>query len=332
MSFFTEIKIPELPFKLDYSGGMMLMGSCFSENIGQKLLDLKFRIDMNPFGILYNPESIANSLQILMEKRLFVSEDLFFDQGTWNSFHHHSRFSDVDREIALANMNERISASHEFLKNVDFLVVTFGTAWVYELRQTGQVVSNCHKIPASKFKRFRLGVFEVVEKWRELLETLWQFNPKLKVLFTVSPIRHWKDGAVENQLSKSTLLLAVDQLRRGFGKKQISYFPSYEIVMDELRDYRFYAEDMLHLSSVAVDHIFMKFEQAVIAPEASKTAGQVLKIIRAMQHRPFNKQSDEYRKFLNASIEEIERLEKANPLLDFRAEKTHFTNELNQIG
>lgn len=330
MSFFTEIQIPEFPFKLDYSGKMMMIGSCFSENIGQKLLDLKFRIDMNPFGILYNPESIANSLQMLMDRRLFTPEDLFFDQGIWNSFYHHSRFSDVDREVALANMNERILASHEFLKSADFLVVTFGTAWVYELRQTGQVVSNCHKIPAKEFKRYRLEVSEVLEKWRELLGALWQFNPKLRIIFTVSPIRHWKDGAVENQLSKSTLLLAIDQLRRSFSDGQVSYFPSYEIVMDELRDYRFYTEDMLHLSPVAVDHIFAKFEQTAIAPEAAKTARQVAKIVRAMQHRPFNRQSGEYQKFLRASLDEIARLEKANPLLDLSAEKTHFINELNQ--
>lgn len=331
MPFFTEIQIPEFPFKLDYSGKMMLMGSCFSESIGQKLLDLKFGVDLNPFGILYNPESIANSLKILMDRRLFAPEDLFFDQGIWNSFYHHSRFSDVNREVALANINKRILASHEFLKTADFLAVTFGTAWVYELRQTGLVVSNCHKIPAKEFKRYRLEVVEVVEKWRVLLDTLWQFNPSLKIIFTVSPIRHWKDGAMENQLSKSTLLLAIDQIRRGFGDGQISYFPSYEIVMDELRDYRFYGEDMLHLSPVAVDHIFAKFEQTAIAPEALKTALQVTKIMRALQHRPFNRQSDEYRKFLKASLDEIARLEKANPLLDLSSEKTHFINELNQI-
>ena len=199
MPFFTEIKIPEFPWKMDYSKSMMLMGSCFSENIGQKLIDLKFGIDMNPFGIVYNPESIANSLQILLEKRIFTESDLFQDQGIWSSFYHHSRFSDVDQKAVLEKINNRISSSNEFLKKADFLIITFGTSWVYELKKTGKIVSNCHKIRASEFKRFRMEVSEIAEKWSDLLEKLWQINPNLKLIFTVSPIRHWKDGAVENQ-------------------------------------------------------------------------------------------------------------------------------------
>jgi hypothetical protein len=331
MSFFTEIQIPEFPWKLDYSRSMMLMGSCFSENIGQKLLDLKFGADMNPFGILYNPESIANSLQILLEKRLFTENDLFQDQGLWNSFYHHSRFSDVDRDQTLENINSRIVSSHEFLKTADFLIVTFGTAWIYELKRTGQIVSNCHKVPAPEFKRFRLGVFEIVEKWRELAEKLWQFNPNLKLIFTVSPIRHWKDGAVENQLSKATLLLAVDQLIRGFGDLSCRYFPSYEIMMDELRDYRFYAEDMLHLSPVAVDHIFERFCAAMVSPESMKTSGQVAKIMKALQHRPFNPKSPEYEKFLRANLDEIAQLKNRFPGLDWEKETAHFNQQLSQI-
>lgn len=330
MSFFTEIQIPEFPWKLDYSRSTMLMGSCFSENIGQKLLDLKFKVDMNPFGILYNPESIANSLKILLEKRVFTENDLFQDQGVWNSFYHHSRFSDVDQKVVLENINGRIAVSHEFLKTADFLIITFGTAWIYELKRTGQIVSNCHKVPASEFKRFRLGVFEIVEKWRELAEKLWQFNPNLKLIFTVSPIRHWKDGAVENQLSKSTLLLAIDQLVRGFGDQQCRYFPSYEIMMDELRDYRFYAEDMLHLSPVAVDHIFDRFCAAAVSPESLKISGQITKILKAVQHRPFNPKSVEYEKFLRANLEEIAKLQALFPALDWKKEIAHFNQQLSQ--
>jgi len=331
MPFFTEMKIPEFPWKMDYSKSMMLMGSCFSENIGQKLIDLKFGIDMNPFGILYNPESIANSLQILLEKRIFTESDLFLDQGIWNSFYHHSRFSDVDRGIALEKINSRINRSYEFLKTADFLVVTFGTAWIYELKRSGQIVSNCHKIRASEFTRFRLGVSEFVEKWSDLLKKLWQFNPNLKLIFTVSPIRHWKDGAVENQLSKATLLLAIDQLISGLGNQNLKYFPSYEIMMDELRDYRFYAEDMLHLSSVAVDHIFDRFGQSIITAETMKISEQVTKIIRATQHRPFNPKSVEYEKFLRMHLNEIEQIEKKSPFLDFTIEREYFNNELTLI-
>jgi len=331
MPFFTEIKIPEFPWKMDYSKSMMLMGSCFSENIGQKLIDLKFGIDMNPFGIVYNPESIANSLQILLEKRIFTESDLFQDQGIWSSFYHHSRFSDVDQKVVLEKINNRILSSNEFLKRADFLVITFGTSWVYEIKKTGKIVSNCHKIPASEFKRFRIGVSDITEKWSDLLEKLWQINPNLKLIFTVSPIRHWKDGAVENQLSKATLLLAIDQLISIFGNQNLRYFPSYEIMMDELRDYRFYAEDMLHISPVAVEYIFERFCQSMITDETKKISEQVSKIIRATQHRPFNPKSVEYEKFLRMHLNEIEQIEKKSPFLDFTVEREYFNNELTLI-
>ena len=270
MSFFTEIKIPEFPLKMDYSKSMQFFGSCFSENIGQKLFDLKFDVDLNPFGILYNPISIANSLQLLLEKRLFTESDLFQDQSVWNSFYHHSRFSEVNSEAALEKINSRIAYSREFLLKADFLVITFGTSWVYELKETGKVVTNCHKVPAAQFKRFRLEVSEITEVYRELLTELWKFNPNLKVVFTVSPIRHWKDGAVENQVSKATLLLAIDRLLKGPNSKNIAYFPSYELMMDELRDYRFYAEDMIHLSPVAIDYIFERFSKSLILKNSLK--------------------------------------------------------------
>lgn len=331
MPFFTEINITEFPSKLDYSKSMMLMGSCFTENIGQKLLDLKFKVDMNPFGILYNPESIANGLKILLEKRIFTEKDLFNDHGLWNSFYHHSRFSDIDRDEALRKINERITNSNEFLKSADFLIITYGTAWVYELKETGKIVSNCHKIPASEFKRFRLGVYEITETYRELLEHIWRINPGLKVIFTVSPIRHWKDGAVENQLSKATLLLAIDQLIRGFGDQVCAYFPSYEIVMDELRDYRFYAEDMLHLSPVATDYIFDRFSKAMVSAESIEVSGQVSKVTKAIQHRPFNPRSVEYEKFLRSNLNEISRLESRFSFLDLSKEKEHFNKELTQL-
>lgn len=328
MSFFTEIQIPEFPYKMDYSKGMMLFGSCFSENIGQKLIDLKFQVDMNPFGILYNPESIANSLKLLLENRVFTEGDLFFDQGLWNSFYHHSRFSDVDHDVALERINSRISQSNEFLKKADFLVITFGTAWVYELKNTGQIVSNCHKVPAAQFNRFRLGVHEISETYRILLEELWKFNPNLKIIFTVSPIRHWKDGAVENQVSKATLLLAIDRLITGYGDRGCSYFPSYEIMMDELRDYRFYAEDMIHLSTVATGYIFDRFSKVLISKESLNLAKDVMKIRKAVLHRPVNSSSDEYKKFLLLNLEEINKLTLNFPYLNLAQEKIYLEQEL----
>ena len=328
MSFFTEIQIPEFPDQMDYSKSMMLFGSCFSENIGQKLIDLKFEVDMNPFGILYNPESIANSLRILLEKKTFTEADLFHDQGLWNSFYHHSRFSDVDQSMTLEKINNRISSSHEFLKKADFLVITFGTAWVYELRKTGQIVSNCHKIPAAEFKRFRLGVFEITNVYRELLEQIWKLNPSLKVIFTVSPIRHWKDGAVENQLSKATLLLAIDQLITGFGYQACAYFPSYELMMDELRDYRFYAEDMLHISPVAIDYIFERFSKVMISKESMVVSQKVMKLRKAFEHRPVNPAAAEFKAFIQQNLVQISQLKSQFPNLDFSQEQIYFETKL----
>ena len=328
MSFFTEIQIPEFSDQMDYSKSMMLFGSCFSENIGQKLLDLKFDVDMNPFGILYNPESIANSLRILLEKRVFTEDNLFQDQGLWNSFYHHSRFSDVDQEAALEKINCRISSSHEFLKKADFLVITFGTAWVYELRKTGQIVSNCHKIPAAEFNRFRLEVSHIDNVYTELLEQIRRFNPDLKVIFTVSPVRHWKDGAVENQISKATLLLAIEQLIKGFGNQACSYFPSYELMMDELRDYRFYAEDMLHISAVAVDYIFERFSKVLITKDSVDISKKVMKVRKAFGHRPVNPNTLEFNEFVVQNLLLINQLTNQFPNLNFMEERNYFETKL----
>jgi len=331
MSFFTEIEISEFPFKMDYSKSMMLFGSCFSENIGQKLIDLKFKVDMNPFGILYNPESIANSLKLLLKNQTFTESDLFFDQGLWNSFYHHSRFSDVNREMALEKINSRIKLSAEFLKTSDFLMITFGTAWVYELISTGQIVSNCHKIPAKQFNRFRLGVNEISEAYHHLLDELWKFNPNLKIIFTVSPIRHWKDGAIENQVSKSTLILSIERLITGIENRNCSYFPSYEIMMDELRDYRFYAEDMIHLSPVATDYIFDRFSKFLISKESMNLVDNVMKIRKAVMHRPVNSSSVEYKKNLLLNMDKINKLTLCFPYLNFEQEKSSLKQKLTDF-
>lgn len=328
MSFFTEIKIPEFPWKMDYSKSMMFFGSCFSENIGQKLLDLKFNIDLNPFGILFNPVSIANSLKLLLEKKVFTENDLFYDQGQWNSFYHHSRFSDTNREAALEKINNRIVQSHEFLSKADFLLITFGTSWVYEFRKTSQVVSNCHKIPSAEFRRYRLDVAEITQMYGELISELLRFNPKLKVIFTVSPIRHWKDGAVENQVSKSVLLLAINQLLNAPENSMARYFPSYEIVMDELRDYRFYAEDMIHISPVGIDYIFERFNRALMSAESIQLTKEVLKIRKALLHRPVNSLSPEYEKFLLYNLAEINKLTINFPYLNFVNEKKQLEQDI----
>lgn len=327
--YFTKVKVDDPGWRIDHQQKLMMVGSCFTENIGHRLKRFKFQVDLNPFGILYNPESIAKSLRVLMDGKNYEQSDLFIHDGVWHSFDHHSRFSSKSADEVLEGINDQILHSRQHLKESSYLILSFGTAWVYELKKTGEIVSNCHKLPASDFKRLRLTPGEIVEDYRELISALWKFNPNLKILFTVSPVRHWKDGAVENQLSKSTLLLAVDRLIKGFGLEQCAYFPSYEIVMDELRDYRFYAPDMLHVNEQAVDHIWGKFSQVMLTNESLEINKQVLKVVKAKEHRSFNPGTEQHKKFLFYNLNEIDRLMKNFPFLNLKEEKKYFELELN---
>ncbi len=331
-NFQTIVEIPRFSFKTGYGKNNLFLGSCFTESIGNKMLELKYPVELNPFGILYNPVSIANGLKILMENRQFTHQDLFNHNGLWHSFYHHSRFSKPDAGAALKEINERISLASAFLKKTEFLFLTFGTARIYELKDTGTIVSNCHKMPSSLFREYRLPVQEIISIYRDLLSGLFEINAGMKVVFTVSPVRHWKDGAIENQRSKSALLLAIDRLMDGFGSEKCVYFPSYEIVMDELRDYRFYAGDMIHLSEVAVNHIWDKFENTLIGEEDRLRSAEIQKVIRAFQHRPFNRDTKEYSDFVQHVLNELKMLESKYPDLDFQKEKNYFCSEINTIG
>ncbi len=328
--FQTEVQIPEFAWKTGYQIPNLFMGSCFTENVGGKMAALKYPVDINPFGILYNPVSVAHGLRYLLQKKEFTENDLVQYDRLWHSFFHHSRFSSPDLDKTLNLINSRIKASATVLKNAGFLFLTFGTAWVYEYKTTGQTVSNCHKIPEKEFRRFRLTPGEIVEEYRQLLSDIWEFNPKIKVIFTVSPIRHWKDGAIENQRSKATLLLAADKLVRGFGEERCNYFPAYEIVMDELRDYRFYEEDMIHLSNAAVNHIWEKFQISLIEKESRDFSESVKKIISAINHRPFNQFTMEHLNFLKQSLQKAYRLEEKFQYLDLANEKEFFSIQITE--
>jgi hypothetical protein len=321
MKFFTEITITESIHKIGYPTKMVMMGSCFAENIGEKLQSFKFNVDLNPFGILYNPASIAASLQKLLDEEPMKPDDLFLNEGVWQSFYHHSRFSSIEKGKALESMNSRIVTGHRNLAEAGFLFITFGTSWVYELIETGQIVSNCHKVEANRFRRYRLDVPQIVSLFVPLLKKLREFNPGLQVVFTVSPIRHWKDGAIENQLSKATLIVAIHEIIRQSGG---NYFPSYEIMMDELRDYRFYSEDMIHLSDVAVNHIWGKYSETYISEEAQKILIEIRKITGAAAHRPFNPGLAEFKKFAAAFYNKASDLMLKYPGIDLSGEIEYF--------
>ena len=316
--FRTKIDLPAYERKIDYRDEMVLIGSCFAENIGEKLTSRCFPVDVNPFGIVYNPLSVGTVLKMLMEEKRFTEDNIFFANGRWNSYHHHSRFSHPDKEICLAQINKRITNGANQLRRARFLFITFGTAWVYENRSDGRVVANCHKQPAAQFRRYRLDVIETVKRWEKLLSRLWEINPRLHVVFTVSPIRHWKDGAHENQISKSVLFLVIENLLKKFEKGSVDYFPSYEIVMDELRDYRFYASDMVHLNDSAVDYIWERFSDVLITKDSRDIMSRVEKLRRATRHRPFDEQGEPYRLFLDNQLTQAEILMKQYPFLNIQ--------------
>ncbi len=329
--YFTEVDIEDYAWKLGYKDKVMFMGSCFAENIGEIMTQLKFDVMVNPFGVIYNPMSVAKSLRALMDKKQYTEEDLFIQKGVVASYDFHSRYSATSVEEALVKMNRQVGDGHAFLKNADCLILTFGTAWVYDLKESGQLVANCHKVDSSNFHRYRLTPGEIVDEVRDLLTSLWKFNSNLKVLFSVSPIRHLKDGSKGNQVSKSTLILAVDRLVSGFGKTNCDYFPSYEIVMDELRDYRFYAPDLVHLSPVAIDHIWEKFKHCLIDAEAKDLMKKVQKLKKALAHRPFRKDVPEYRDFLTKNLDYIKQLTFKFPYLNIFEEESYLKEELRAV-
>ena len=318
MNFRTQVELPERETEIRHSERIMLFGSCFAENIGNLLKENKFRCDVNPFGVLYNPLSIANALNQILEGKEYEEEDLFFSGGLWHSWMHHSDFSAPSQEEALALMNFRLAKAKENLAKADWLVMTWGTAYVYIHQEMQKVVGNCHKQPDKTFRRLMLNAEAFVEECRGVLKKCREVNPNLKVLFTVSPIRHAKDGMHGNQLSKATLLLAIDEICRTC--PNCFYFPSYEIIMDELRDYRFYADDMIHLSSKSVEYIWECFSRCYFSKETQAVMKEWMEIKKAIDHKPFRPDSDAYRAFLSQIVLKIMQMKEKFPYLEVQKE------------
>lgn len=318
MDFFTPVELPSGMPRLSQSDELLLMGSCFATHIGECLTHAKFRTDVNPFGVLYNPLSISAALREVVADKVYTEDDLFFFRGCWHSSMHHGDFSASSAPDALRHINTRLRAAHARIHRLDCLMLTFGTAWVYE--QAGHVVANCHKQPDTLFTRRRLSVQEIVADYTSLLSRLTVRNPKLRVLLTVSPIRHVRDGMHANQLSKAVLLMAVDQLCEAF-PGQVFYFPAYEFLLDELRDYRFYAEDMVHPSAQAVGFVWEKFVQLCLSDEARDIMQETERVRKALSHKPFRPDSAEHKHFLEQIVLKIDRLNQKYPYLDFQNEK-----------
>ncbi|MEG1522651.1 MAG: GSCFA domain-containing protein [Bacteroidales bacterium] len=326
MLFRTELTLHESERQVSYADKILLLGSCFSENIGNWLRDHYLDVVVNPFGILYNPASISQSLQRLIDEKQYTADDLFLHRGIYHSFDHHSRYSATDVTTALERINQSRHEASLQLKNGNLLLITFGTAWVYTHNEQQQVVSNCHKLPEKIFSRRRLSVEEIVSEWKTLADKLFSLNPDLHIIFTVSPIRHIKDTLHGNQLSKATLLLAIDELT--MHSDRIHYFPAYELMMDDLRDYRFYASDMLHPSDVAIEYIRTKFAATYFSEQTKQLFSSCEKFRRALEHRPSDPSSPEYKQFLTQNIEKLNQLIDKNPFFTLRKPLRQFQERI----
>jgi len=326
MKFRTEVIINKYPVQIEHQSQIITFGSCFAQNIGEYFKFYRFNILENPFGVLYNSASIYNSINLLFENKKFKKSDLIYYREQWHSFYHHGDFSGTDWKKCAQNINNALKNTLKFLKNSEFVILTFGTSYVYKFNKTNFIVSNCHKLPQSDFTRFRLSVKENINYISASIKLLSRINPNIKVILTVSPIRHLKDGAAENQLSKASLLLAINEIVNNADNSY--YFPSYEIMLDELRDYRFYAQDMLHPGKPATDYIWEKFSNAFFSDECKLIMKEVEKISKARNHIPRNKEVKSYQTFLLNQIDLIDKLIKKYPHLNLLDDKIFFKSQL----
>ncbi len=314
----TVVGTVQLSPPINYSDPIMLCGSCFTEHIGDRLKRLKFDVNLNPFGIVYNPLSSASQLSYLLNPTGFSKENLVFHQDLWHSWMHHSRFSNPDPDVLLRSADVRAKESSAFLERAGMLILTFGTTEAWYLKSNDQLVSNCHQLPADQFYTRKPGPEELADIWIPVLEKLWSRNKNLRICLTISPVRYFKDGPTGNQMSKSALFLFIGMLLEKF--PGLYYFPSYEIFMDDLRDYRYYDSDMMHPGTAGIEYVWNRFAESCIDPMAFPLMEEVDAAVKGASHRPGKFLTDAHRLFVARQIEKIESLQINYPFLDFSEE------------
>jgi hypothetical protein len=328
MELRTTLYIEPSPIKVTYNDPVMLIGSCFASSIGSQMEMGRMPVMINPAGAVYNPVSVCNTIDTIIAGKEFVQDDLYYHDGMYLSFYHYTDFSSDDPVKVLEKINKKSKEAFNFMKSTQFLFITFGTARVYRWKKTGLIVSNCHKIPSDQFESELLTVDEIVTLWEKQLNRLHLLFPQLKVVFTISPVRHWKDGAHGNQVSKSVLFLAVEELLHH--SASLRYFPAYELVMDDLRDYRFYNDDMLHPSTTAINYIWDAFSGCYMERKTLDIWNEVVKITKACNHR-FNIGSDlRINVFAEQMLKKISDIETRVPAIDLSSERNYFLKFLNK--
>jgi len=315
MQFRTQIPISKSNQPIDCNSKLVSLGSCFAVNMGEKFQYYKFQITTNPFGIIFNPVSIEKIVRRAVERQFFTEKDIFFFNERWHCFDVHSELSHPNKEDFLQALNGLIQSTHQQLNDATHIIITYGTSWVYREKERFEVVANCHKLPQKNFDKDLLSVESIEKAIHNTINLIQKINPNCSFIFTVSPVRHIKDGFAENQLSKAHLISA---LHSSISKLATSnYFPSYEIMMDDLRDYRFYAPDMLHPNQTAIDYIWKLFAEAYITSESFSTMSVIENIQRSLSHRPFNENGEEHQKFLSNLQDKIKGIEAKFPHIQF---------------
>ena len=325
-----QIKAPEK--QINYRDKILLTGSCFTEHIGNSLSDLKFTVLQNPNGILFDPRSVCSSLLSYIENKKYVKEDLFLLNEVWNSWEHHSRFSNINADECLRIINESHQQAHNFLKDADWLIITLGSSFSYRLTdeatpgglQNNHCVANCHRAPSQWFNKHLLSIDETISMLDDAYHRLKQFNPKLKIIFTISPVRHIRDGVIENNRSKARLIESVHHMVNKF--PGLYYFPAYELVIDVLRDYRFYDVDMAHPNYPATEFVMEKFNETFIDEQSLQLMEEIKKIVIARKHKAFQPETNAHKAFLKTHLEKTKELQSKFSFLDLTDEISYFTS------
>jgi hypothetical protein len=334
MDFMVNIDIKKLPVQITYKDKILLIGSCFTEHIGNSLEELKFSVLQNPNGILFDPHSVSRSLVSYVQNKQYREEDFFQLNEIWHSWQHHSRYSHTNLQEAVRIVNQSQRKAHEFLKDADWIIITLGSSFSYRLtpqpplhpdsyrERGGEPVANCHRAPAQWFKKHLMTINEIVSILDDCFGELFQFNSKLNIIFTVSPVRHIRDGVVDNNRSKARLIESVHHLVNKFDK--LYYFPAYELVIDVLRDYRFYDVDLVHPNYMATEFVLEKFAEACIDEDAQKLMQEVKSVVIARKHKAFQPETNAHQQFLESYFEKAKILQSKYPFLNLQEELNYF--------
>ncbi len=315
MQFRTQIPILKSDHPIDYNAKVVSLGSCFAVNMAEKLDYFQFQNTVNPFGILFHPLALEKCIDFALNQKKFTENDIFFHNERWHSFDVHSALSHSDRDIFLKNLNEITQKSKHQLEEATHLIITLGTAWVYRNNASNSIVANCHKVTSNQFSKELLSVVEIKRSLQTILKLIQSANTKARIIFTISPVRHIKDGFVENQWSKSNLVVALHETI--VGQTAVDYFPSYEIMMDELRDYRFYESDMIHPNQVAIDFIWERFSGAYVSAASKNVMDEIETIRKALSHKPFNPSSENHKDFVQKVNDKIALLQQTHSHITF---------------